>query len=66
MKYNYHSRQIDCTVETSKCQRWGIKGFPTLDLIQNGHLVNNHLYFELGKPNTLGIEMSPSGNLLIL
>ena len=30
---------MDCTVETSKCRKWGVDSFPTLTMFQDGQKV---------------------------
>ena len=32
--------QVDCTVETIKCKKWGVNSFPTLMMFKNGNQVS--------------------------
>ena len=34
------SLQVDCTVETAKCRKWGVDSFPSLIMFQDGHKVS--------------------------
>ncbi|CAB4032744.1 thioredoxin domain-containing 5-like [Paramuricea clavata] len=34
--------KVDCTIETSKCRKWGVDKFPTLAMFQDGHQVDTY------------------------